>query len=150
MNPKEQVPDSGLEERLRQRLQTVPVALLLGTQFVSCARHEAVLRLPHRPELTNDLGIVHGGILASLADSAIAFALATHFGGRMGFATADLTIQYLRRATTDVLAKARITRIGSTVAHGDADLVSPDGELLARGVATFILTTVRGNRDRDD
>ena len=47
-------------------------------------------------ELTNGSGTVHGGVLAMLADTAVAFALATNFDGKMGFATADMTIHYLR------------------------------------------------------
>jgi uncharacterized protein (TIGR00369 family) len=77
-----------------------------------------VLRLPYREEITNGSGTVHGGVLATLADSAVAFALATNFDGKMGFATTDLTIHFLRRARGEVWARARILKKGARVNVG--------------------------------
>jgi len=136
--------DEGLEARLRRRLEAIPVATTLGVTLESASPGRAVLRLPFREDLTNGNGILHGGILASVADSAIAFALSTAYQGRMGFATSDLTIHYLRRARTDVLAEAVIVRRGSTVVLGEVELTDPEGTLLAKAVASFILTTNRG------
>lgn len=143
MTPRHSPLAPDLEDRLRTRLALTPVAATLGLELVSLAPHEAVLRLPHRDGLTNGNGVIHGGILASLADSAIAFALATAFDGKMGFATSDLTIHYLRRARGEVLARARIVRRGATVALGEVELVDGEGTLLAKALASFVLTTVR-------
>jgi uncharacterized protein (TIGR00369 family) len=98
-------------------------------------------------EVTNGNGVVNGGILASLADSAVAFALATAFDGKMGFATSDLTIHFLRRARGEVVARAKIVRRGGTVALGEAELFDGEGNLLAKALASFILTTVRQSPD---
>jgi uncharacterized protein (TIGR00369 family) len=80
-------------------------------------------------------------VLATLADTAIAFALATNFDGKMGFATADLTIHYLRRARSEVFARARILKKGRRVNVGEVDLVDASGRAVARVLGTFILTT---------
>jgi uncharacterized protein (TIGR00369 family) len=91
-----------------------------------------VLRLPYREEITNGSGTVHGGVLATLADSAVAFALATNFDGKMGFATTDLTIHFLR---------ARILKKGARVNVGEVQIVDASGREVARVLATFVLTT---------
>ena len=101
----------------------------------------AVLKLPYREEVSNGSGTVHGGILATLADTAVAFALSTNFDGKMGFATSDLTIHFLRRARGDVWAKARIVKKGKRVNVGDVEISDAGGRLVARVLASFLLTT---------
>lgn len=99
------------------------------------------LRLPYRPDLANLSGTIHGGVLAMLADTAVAFALSTNFDGKMGFATADLTIHFLARARADVWARARILKKGRRVNVGDVDMTDGAGRLVSRALATFVLTT---------
>jgi uncharacterized protein (TIGR00369 family) len=84
---------------------------------------------------------MHGGILATLADTAVAFALSTNFDGKMGFATTDLTIHFLRRAQTDVRAHARILKKGKRVAVGEVDVLDAEGHHVARALTSFLLTT---------
>lgn len=100
-----------------------------------------VLRLPYREEITNGSGTVHGGVLATLADSAVAFALATNFDGKMGFATTDLTIHFLHRAKGEVWARARIIKKGARVNVGEVQIVDAGEREVARVLATFVLTT---------
>ena len=102
---------------------------------------ECLLALPYRTELTNGSGTVHGGVLATLADTAVAFALSTNFDGKMGFATADLTIHFLARARSDVRARARILKKGRRVNVGDVEITDAAGRPVARALATFLLTT---------
>ena len=130
-----------LLERLRGRLAKSPALGLLGASLEEIALDRAVLRLPYREEISNGSGTVHGGVLAMLADTAVAFALSTNFDGKMGFATSDLTIHFLRRARGDVLAKARIVKKGQRVNVGEVEIVDGRGVEVARVLASFLLTT---------
>jgi acyl-coenzyme A thioesterase PaaI-like protein len=65
----------------------------------------------------------------------------------MGFATADLTIHFLRRAKGDVWARARIIKKGRRVCVGEVDVQDAGGAAVARALATFILTTSSFARD---
>ena len=130
-----------LLKRLRKRLADSPALGWLSPSLEELGMDYCVLRLPYRPELTNGSGTIHGGILATLADSAVAFALATNFDGKMGFATADLTIHFLRRARSEVRARARILKKGQRVNVGEVEIVDQAGDEVARVLATFILTT---------
>jgi len=126
---------------LARRLQRVPALATLRPVLEELELDRAVLKLPFREELTNGSGTVHGGVLAALADTAVAFALSTNFDGKMGFATSDLTIHFFRRARGDVWARARIIKKGRRVNVGEVDLVDEHGESVGRAMTSFLLTT---------
>jgi len=134
-------PGPALLEKLRRRLAASPALAHLGVRLAELAPDACVLALPYRTELTNGSGTVHGGVLATLADTAVAFALSTNFDGQMGFATADLTIHFLSRARSDLTARARILKKGRRVNVGEVDITDASGTLAARALATFLLTT---------
>ena len=130
-----------LLQRLQKRLAANPALGWLSPTLEELELDSCVLRLPYRESITNGSGTVHGGVLATLADTAVAFALATNFDGKMGFATADLTIHFLRRARGEVFARARILKKGQRVNVGEVDIVDAEGRAVARVLATFLLTT---------
>ena len=136
---RELAPD--LQDRLRRRLDFAPALQMLGPVLEHLELDYCVLKLPFRRELTNGSGTIHGGVLATLADTAMAFALSTNFDGKMGFATSDLTIHFLRRARSDVWARARVVKKGRRVNVGEVDVVDDQGESVARAMTSFILTT---------
>ncbi len=127
--------------RLRRRLAGNPAIGWLHPELEELSLDRAVLKLPYRDGVTNGSGTIHGGILAMLADTAVAFALSTNFDGKMGFATADLTIHFLRRARGDVWARARIVKKGRRINIGDVDVVDAEGRSVARVLTSFLLTT---------
>jgi uncharacterized protein (TIGR00369 family) len=130
-----------LLERLRKRLASSPALQWLRPTLEELELDACVLKLAYRPELTNGSGAVHGGVLATLADTAVAFALSTNFDGKMGFATSDMTIHFLRRAKSDVFARAHILKKGRRVNVGEVDVVDSDQRPVARVLTTFLLTT---------
>jgi len=130
-----------LVDRLRRRLAASPALGWLEPVLEDLSLDAAVIRLPYREQITNGSGTVHGGVLATLADTAVAFALSTNFDGKMGFATADLTIHFLRRARGEVLARARILKKGKRVNVGEVSMTDSSGREVARAIATFLLTT---------
>jgi uncharacterized protein (TIGR00369 family) len=127
--------------RLQARLAASPALDWLKPQLTELDLDWAVIKLPYRVDLTNGSGTLHGGVLATLADTAVAFALSTNFDGKMGFATADLTIHFFRRARGDVWARARIAKKGKRINVGDVEIVDAQGRALARALTTFLLTT---------
>lgn len=130
-----------LLDRMRGRLAASPVLAGLGLTLEELTLDRAVLKLPYREEISNGSGTVHGGVLATLADTAVAFALSTNFDGKMGFATSDLTIHFLRRARGDVWARARIVKKGRRVNVGEVEIVDAEGREVARVLTGFLLTT---------
>src|SRR5258708_23778604 len=89
------------------------------------------MSMEFKPEFDNTTGAVHGGILAMLADTAVAGARATAFDGEMNFATSNLNIHFLRRASAAVTATATIIKKGSRVWVGSCELHDESGQLVA-------------------
>jgi uncharacterized protein (TIGR00369 family) len=130
-----------LLDRLRARLASSPALRWLQPTLDELDLDFCVLGLRYRPELTNGSATIHGGVLATLADTAVAFALSTNFDGKMGFATADMTIHFLRRAKSDVRARARIVKKGRRINVGEVDVVDVEDLSVARVLTSFLLTT---------
>jgi uncharacterized protein (TIGR00369 family) len=130
-----------LLDRLRTRLASSPALQWLQPTLDELELDSCVLGLRYRPELTTGSATIHGGVLATLADTAVAFALSTNFDGKMGFATADMTIHFLRRARSDVRARARIVKKGRRINVGEVDVVDVEDRSVARVLTSFLLTT---------
>jgi uncharacterized protein (TIGR00369 family) len=125
-----------LIDRLRERFKRYPHFSIDELSLDRC-----VMTLRFLPEWETGAGNIHGGVLASLADTAVACALATNFGGKMGFATSNLNIHFLRRARTDVVAVATIIKKGSKVCVGQVDMRDLSDQLVATCTCDFVLTT---------
>jgi uncharacterized protein (TIGR00369 family) len=94
----------------------------------------AVLRMPFSRDLCRDNGVICGQALMSLADTAMVFAVSAASGGYRPMTTVDQAIHLLKpAANVDVLADARILRLGRTMAFGRITLTS-DGD--SRPIAT--------------
>jgi acyl-CoA thioesterase len=100
-------------ERIERAIEAVPYARLLGIQLEKVAAGEATLTLSIRPELSQNHGVVHGGAIASLIDTATAFAILTLIEAEDRVTTVDLSICYLRPAREGQMrATARVLRQG--------------------------------------
>lgn len=79
MTPSDGPADQELAERVvRGMLAKDAFSEWLGIEAVEIAPRRSILRMTVRPEMVNGFGVSHGGIVYSLADSALAFASNTH------------------------------------------------------------------------
>jgi uncharacterized protein (TIGR00369 family) len=125
-------------ERIERAIEAVPYARLLGIQLEKAIPGEATLTLAIRPELSQNHGVVHGGAIASLIDTATAFAILTLLEPHERVTTVDLTISYLRPAIEGKLtATARVLRQGRRLFSVSAE-VTGSGTLLATALSTYI------------
>ena len=84
----------------------------------------AVLRLPFSAKLCRDGGVVCPQALMALADTAMVFACAAAWSGYKPMSAIDQTMHFMRPVNFDVLADARIIRIGRTASFGRVMLSS--------------------------
>ena len=125
--------------RLRESIARVPYAQLLGINFEDATRGTATLSLSARPELERFGGIMHGGALASLADTASAFAVLSTLEPEEQTVTVDLTLHYLRPATAGKLtAHARVLRAGRRVATVSVEILNESGALVVTALTTYL------------
>jgi uncharacterized protein (TIGR00369 family) len=128
--------------RLREAFASVPYAHLLGIEIVRLERGEATLSLRSRPELMRMAGIMHGGALASLMDSASAFAALTMLGADVHTVTVDLTLHFLRPVTEGLVeARARVLRAGRRIITVSIEATNADGKAVATALTTYLKLT---------
>ena len=84
----------------------------------------AVLRLPFNNKLCHTGGVVSPQALMAFADTAMIFACAAAWNGHRPMSAVDQTMHFLRPVNFDVLADARIIRIGRTATFGRVMLSS--------------------------
>lgn len=131
--------DSAHIERLSSALNSVPFAKLLGIELEEIDSGIATLAFDIKPELKQNHGVVHGGAIASLIDSATAFAIISLLPLTEHATTVDLTISYLRPLTEGrVRAVARVLRSGKRLIVVSAELFDERGTLAATALSTYI------------
>jgi uncharacterized protein (TIGR00369 family) len=111
---------------------------LIGMKLVDLRPDEAVIRIEMRDDLRQPDGVLHGGVTATLIDTAMAFAIRTRLPVNESSATIDLTVHFLRPHTTGTITcTARIVRAGKRIFTMAADVVNEDGKLVATAVSTY-------------
>ena len=129
------------EKALRQAVESAPYYQLLHLTLERIDNGFARFRMPFRSELTQVYGFVHGGAIASLADTAAAFALMTllvHPGEKV--TTVEFKINYLRSVGEgEMFAEARVVHKGKRLATVDMEVKDENGNLLAKGLTTYMI-----------
>jgi len=125
--------------RIQKAIASVPYAHLLGIELDDIAEGVATLGLSVRKELKQNHGVVHGGAIASLIDTAMALAIITRLAPREKVTTVDLTVSYLRALTKGrITATARVVRAGRRLFVVSAEVFREDGTLAATALSTYI------------
>ena len=120
-------------------LDDVPFAKLLGIEVESVEPGVAVLTMKMRDDLKRNGGIAHGGAVATLIDSAMAFAIMPMLGEDEHSMTVDLTIHYLRPVSEgSARAIARVVRGGKRVITVSAELFDGNEKLAATAISTYL------------
>ncbi|MGR3545646.1 MAG: PaaI family thioesterase [Roseovarius sp.] len=114
----------------------------LGYRLIAWSKDFARLELPLEPFLMNRQGLPHGGIHATLLDTAMGFSgCYTGDPARQQMAlTLSLTVSYLGQATgTKLMAEARRTGGGKSTYFAEGKVWDDDGTLIATGSGVFRL-----------
>jgi len=119
-----------------------PVMVTLGIELVEFSHGRAVFALDPQEMHYNPLGSVHGGVLATLLDSAAGCAVHSVLPAGTGYTTLDLNTRYLRPVTTDT---GRITVTGAVLSRGsrtalaEAKVTDAGDRLLAHATSTCLI-----------
>lgn len=137
-SPQDIAGKSGLEIMQAMLLGQIPYAEMARTLTfgaIAVSRGVAIFQGTPRREHLNPMGTVHGGWISTVLDSALGSAILTALPAGHGYATAELTVKYMKGLTPRVgrvRAEARITEHRGRVALAKARLVGPDGVIYAR------------------
>jgi uncharacterized protein (TIGR00369 family) len=109
----------------------------LGAEVSATGEGKATVHFEAREEHLNPAGTLHGGVLATLVDTAMGMAVRTAADEDDVPATSQLTVTYLRPGKPGPLSvRAQVRTRGEHLTVCDAD-VEQDGRDLAHAVATF-------------
>jgi len=125
-------------ELVRLRMKESKSSELLGFDVESVHDGRAIFRLDVRPRHTQIHGVVHGGILAALADTTAAIAAYTTVPRGVEIATLELKINYLEPVPGGrVKADARVLRTGRNFIVTECEIFNESGSLAAKALLTF-------------
>jgi acyl-coenzyme A thioesterase 13 len=126
--------------RALQRLS--PFNALVGPLYARKKRgRELSIGVRIEEKHTNSRGICHGGVLATLADLSLGYAMHAKTGGKTAFVTAHLAVDYAGSARVGdwVEAEVEIQRLGTRLAFANCYLVAA-GRRIVRASAIFAAT----------
>ena len=138
-------PTSGLELLRAIRDDRAPrpgVATLLGLRLTEVEEGRVGFELEASPDFANPLGSVHGGITATLLDSAMGCAVHSTLPADVGYTTVDLAVTYLLRVPLDgrlVRAEGRIVHVGGRIATAEGRMTDSEGRLVATATTTCLI-----------
>jgi uncharacterized protein (TIGR00369 family) len=132
-----------LQAVIEGRLPPPPIATLVGAELVSAVDGEALFRCTPDESTYNPIGMVHGGLLCTLLDSAAGCAVHTLLPAGARYSSIEIKVSYLRplRAGIELEVHGRALRVGGRVAFAEAHARDGDGELL--GHATTSIAVLR-------
>lgn len=113
---------------------------MLGMTIVQSRKGEAVVTLKAGENLTQVFGRIHGGAVASLADAAIGAAHRSFLKPGESQATIELKVNFLKAVQPgDLVAEARVIHKGNKISFGQVHIKNSEGDLVAFGVATYMI-----------
>lgn len=119
-------------------LHNLSFSKLIGMKLEDLQLDRAVISIEMRDDLRQPSGVLHGGVTATLIDTAMAFAVRTRLGLTEATATIDLTIHYLRpHLTGKFTCTAKVVRAGKRIFTVSADVHGEEGKLIATGLSTY-------------
>lgn len=125
-------------ELVRQRMKDSKSSELLGFDVESVHDGRAVFRLDVRPRHKQIHGVVHGGIIAALADTTAAIAAYTVIPRGVEIATLELKINYLEPVPGGrVKADAKVLRAGRNFIVVECEIYNETGSMAAKALMTF-------------
>jgi uncharacterized protein (TIGR00369 family) len=131
---------------LRGDFPAAPIAATLGFQPVELAEGRAVFEGTPERFVYNPIGVVHGGWVATLLDSAMGCAVHTTLAAGKAYTTVDLAVSMVRGVTERtgrVRAEGKVLHVGSSIITAEGRVIGDDGTLYAHGTTTCLVLSPR-------
>lgn len=115
--------DPGFAARVRDSFARQPFMAHLGARITALAPGFCEVTADYRRELTQQHGFVHGGVLASIADSAAGYAAYSLMPADASVLTVEYKLNLLRPGRGDaMIARGRVLKPGRTLTVVQADV----------------------------
>jgi uncharacterized protein (TIGR00369 family) len=131
-----------LESMRAGELPRPPIMETLGYDMVSLDEGRASFSLVPAEYHYNPIGVVHGGVTATVLDTAMACAVHTALPAGSGYTTLEFKVNFVKAvtvATGRVTAEGVLVHLGNRMATAEARLTGEDGSLLAHATTTCLI-----------
>jgi len=140
-------PNDDYINKLIEMVNTSPYPHHLRMQLVSISVDEAVVKLKTEQCHLQPFGVVHGGVLATLVDTATFWSVFLRLPEDAGLVNIDLKLNYLKSISTGLMtAQGRCIRAGRTINYAEASVKDKEGNLIAHGTSTLMVLPGKGIR----
>ena len=141
--------DSQFADRVRESFGRQQVMTTIGAKLTHVAPGEIDIWLPYDRTLTQQHGFMHGGIVATIADSACGYAAYSLMPAGQAVLSIEFKINLLAPAQGEAfVARSRVVRAGRTITVCQADVMAIQNGVESR-IATLV-ATIMGLRGRKD
>jgi len=141
------MPQAYLSEVQKPGQAVNPLFRFLGVEILEISPEQAVLHLPFRPEFVQGAGVVAGGVLAALADEAMAHVVLANLPPGRQTATIEMSVRYFRPVLRSALtAKARLVNAGRRILSVEALLFDDRQRQVAKAGGSFFVIAVEENK----
>jgi uncharacterized protein (TIGR00369 family) len=131
-----------LQKILRGELPPPPIAELMGFRLAELSEGHAVFKVTPEEYHYNPIGVVHGGVAATLLDSAMGCAIHSTLPAGAAYTTLEIKVNYIRALTVEtgeVSGEASIIHLGGRTAVAEGRVVDAQGKLYAHATTTCII-----------
>ncbi|MGW4064990.1 PaaI family thioesterase [Amycolatopsis sp. NPDC004747] len=125
------------------RVPPAPISAHFGLRWESIEPGEVVAVAEPDESLYNPIGMVHGGVAATMLDSVVGCAVHTTLPAGVGYASVELKVSYLRAIHAgrgEIRATGRVVKEGSRIAFAEGEIRDAEGKLLATASGTCVIT----------
>jgi uncharacterized protein (TIGR00369 family) len=119
-----------------------PIAALMNFGLAELGEGFAVFTVEPAEYHYNPIGVVHGGLAATLLDSAMGCAVHSTLAAGVGYTTLEIKVNYVRALTSEtrgVRCEARVIHVGGRTATAEGRVVDEGGKLYAHGTTTCLI-----------
>ena len=127
-------------EEIRRDFSRVPVNRHLGFTLVSQSTEGAVVEMKVKSDQVQETGVVHGGLLSALADTAAVYVFHPYLSNGQSMASIEFKMNFLRPARVDrgpLVARSTVLHRGRRVGVCEVE-VSQDSVVIAKGLFTYL------------
>ena len=132
-------------QKLIDIVNTSPFPDHMSMRLASIDLDTAVIRLQTGRRHLQPYGIVHGGVLATLIDTATFWSVFMRLPEEAGLVNIDLKLNYLKPVESGILtAEGRAIRSGNSISYSEASVLDEKGERVAHGTSTLMTLPGKG------
>jgi uncharacterized protein (TIGR00369 family) len=131
-----------LQKIVAGELPPPPIGVLMDFRIAELSEGRAVFLVNPAEYHYNPIGVVHGGLAATLLDSAMGCAVHSTLPAGAGYTTLEIKVNYIRpmsAETGEVRCEANIIHVGGRTATAEGKVLDQGGKLYAHGTTTCMI-----------